>query len=489
MTNKTMMQYFEWYLPNDGFWWKRCSAKAQNLADLGITGVWLPPAYKASGQDDVGYSVYDMYDLGEFDQKGTVRTKYGTAEEYTEAVRAFHYAGVKVIADIVLNQKIGGDEMEDVTAVPVSAENRNETIGEPQTVRVWSRFTFPGRGGKYSAFTWNHEHFTGTDWDEISKASGKIFRFTGKNWEPDTDPEFGNFDYLMGMDVDMDNPEVIAETKKWLSWYLRRTGVDGLRLDAVKHISFSFYKELLGAVRQETSQDLPTVGEYWSGDLGRLLFYLDSVENSMSLFDVALHYNFFNASQQGSDFDLRGILQNTLVSARPDNAVTFVDNHDTQFGQSLQSFVSDWFKPFAYAMILLRAEGVPCVFYTDYYGNPAQNRPLVPNLGKLIKLRCKYAYGDQTDYFDDPHVIGWVRTGDSEHPDSGLAVVLSNAEGGSKRMFMGRECAGESFYDALSVFQEPVCIDQEGFGDFPTAERNLSVWVRKNALEDLIVNE
>ena len=293
----------------------------------------------------------------------------------------------------------------------------------------------------------------------------------------------------MGMDVDMDNPEVIAETKKWLSWYLRRTGVDGLRLDAVKHISFSFYKELLGAVRQETSQDLPTVGEYWSGDLGRLLFYLDSVENSMSLFDVALHYNFFNASQQGSDFDLRGILQNTLVSARPDNAVTFVDNHDTQFGQSPQSFVSDWFKPFAYAMILLRAEGVPCVFYTDYYGNPAQNRPLVPNLGKLIKLRCKYAYGDQTDYFDDPHVIGWVRTGDSEHPDSGLAVVLSNAEGGSKRMFMGRECAGESFYDALSVFQEPVCIDQEGFGDFPTAERNLSVWVRKNALEDLIVNE
>ena len=197
-----MMQYFEWYLPNDGFWWKRCSAKAQNLADLGITGVWLPPAYKASGQDDVGYSVYDMYDLGEFDQKGTVRTKYGTAEEYTEAVRAFHDAGVKVFADIVLNQKIGGDEMEDVTAVPVSAENRNETIGEPQTVRVWSRFTFPGRGGKYSAFTWNHEHFTGTDWDEISKASGKIFRFTGKNWEPDTDPEFGNFDYLMGMDVD-----------------------------------------------------------------------------------------------------------------------------------------------------------------------------------------------------------------------------------------------------------------------------------------------
>jgi hypothetical protein len=37
--NDTMMQYFEWYLPNDGLWWKRCAAKADNLAALGITQV------------------------------------------------------------------------------------------------------------------------------------------------------------------------------------------------------------------------------------------------------------------------------------------------------------------------------------------------------------------------------------------------------------------------------------------------------------------
>ena len=74
-TNETMMQYFEWYLPNDGLWWKRCAAKAENLAALGVTEVWLPPAYKGTSQEDVGYGVYDMYDLGEFDQKGTIRTK------------------------------------------------------------------------------------------------------------------------------------------------------------------------------------------------------------------------------------------------------------------------------------------------------------------------------------------------------------------------------------------------------------------------------
>ena len=42
-------------------------------------------------------------------------------------------------------------------------------------------------------------------------------------------------------------------------------------------------------------------------------------------------------------------------------------------------------------------------YYTDYYGNPVKERPMVLNLGKLIKLRSLYAYGPQQDYLDDPH--------------------------------------------------------------------------------------
>ena len=135
------------YLPDDGLWWKRCAAKAQNLSDLGITIVWLPPAYKATSRDDVGYGVYDMYDLGEFDQKGTVRTKYGTKDEYLEAIRAFHEAGISVYADIVLNHRMGGDKTETVTAVTDSAADRNVQVGGEKRIRVWSRFLFPGRKG------------------------------------------------------------------------------------------------------------------------------------------------------------------------------------------------------------------------------------------------------------------------------------------------------------------------------------------------------
>ena len=210
----------------------------------------------------------------------------------------------------------------------------------------------------------------------------------------------------------------------------------------------------------------------------------------MALFDVALHYNIFNASQAGENYDLRTIFDHTLMRERPMNAVTFIDNHDTQHGQSLESFVDDWFKPLAYALILLRQEGIPCVFYSDYYGNPVRNRPLVPNLGKMIKLRHAYAYGRQEDHFENEHLIGWVRSGDEEHENSGLAVVLSNSEqGGSLNMYVDTQYAGESFYDVLGNCTEPVIIGEDGCGDFRTEGRNVAIWVRQAAFEDLVINE
>ena len=136
-----------------------------------------------------------------------------------------------------------------------------------------------------------------------------------------------------------------------------------------------------------------------------------------------------------------------------------------------------------------REEGTPCVFYSNYYGNPVQNRPLVPNLGKLIKLRHTYAYGEQADYLDDDHIIGWVRRGDWEHTNSGLAVVLSDAEGGKKRMEMGKDHAGEIYYDALGNCTETVTVDEDGYGVFRTESGNVSVWTREGAFEDLVVNE
>ena len=84
-----------------------------DLKDLGFSTVWFPPAFKgSSGGYGEGYDIYDFYDLGEFDQKGSVRTKYGTRQEYIDAINAVHETGMHAMVDIVLNHKAGGDENE-----------------------------------------------------------------------------------------------------------------------------------------------------------------------------------------------------------------------------------------------------------------------------------------------------------------------------------------------------------------------------------------
>lgn len=485
MRNETLMQYFEWDLPADGLLWKRCRAQADDLKKAGITKVWLPPAYKGmKGIYDVGYGVYDTYDLGEFDQKGTVATKYGTKEEYLQAVKALQKQGIEVLSDIVLNHMMGADDCEPVKAIQVADNNRNQCVQGIKDILAWTVFRFEGRKGKYSDFTWNSSHFNGVDWDENAKQRA-LYLFEGKRWDGQTDEEKANYDYLMGADLDMDNPAVRAQLVKWGMWYEETVGMDGFRLDAVKHINANFYKEWLDKIREKTGKNMFAVAEYWHADLRRLLRYLDNVDNCMSLFDVPLHFNFYNASNQSGTYDMRYLLDNTLVEHRGANAVTFVDNHDTQPGQALSSFVQGWFKPLAYACILFRKDGLPCVFYGDYYGLPAHNILPMPDLKKMIKIREKYAYGEQVDYFDHENIIGWVRTGDEEYADSGMAVVLSDGPGGVKRMLIGKKFAGDSFMDVTGKCKEPVVINQEGWGDFRVDGGSVSTWVSKGAYEYL----
>lgn len=67
------------------------------------------PVTKGVSSEDNGYGVYDLYDLGEFDQKGTVRTKYGTKQEPHEAIDACHNHGINVYVDIVMNHKVSSE--------------------------------------------------------------------------------------------------------------------------------------------------------------------------------------------------------------------------------------------------------------------------------------------------------------------------------------------------------------------------------------------
>ncbi|MEL6816685.1 MAG: alpha-amylase [Cyanobacteria bacterium J06598_3] len=486
--NGVMMQYFHWYNEPDGTLWNELKAKATDLAAAGITAVWVPPAYKGTGGGyDVGYGVYDLYDLGEFDQKGSVRTKYGTRDEYIEAIHQAQQSGIAVYADVVLNHRLGADEQEEVVATPFAPGNRQQPIGDPVTIKAWTHFTFPGRKGKYSDLEWRAEHFDAVDYNAYEQGDFEaVYLFEGKAFDGGVDLEKGSFDYLMGCDVDAMSPVVQAELNKWGAWYVDTTNVDGFRFDAVKHVRAGFFPEWLKHVRQASGKALFAVGEYWSAEIEALHHFIETTGGDVALFDAPLHYNFSAASKAGADYDLRTIFDNTLVKDQPMLAVTLVDNHDSQPLQSLESVVEAWFKPLAYALILLREQGYPCVFYADYYGAHYKDSGKDGSeceiwldshqwlIDKFLAARQTYAFGAQYDYFDHANTIGWTRLGSVERP-GGLAVVLSNGEAGSKWMEVGTP--NQRYVDVTAHVAEAVTTNEAGWADFRCNAGSVSVWV------------
>jgi alpha-amylase len=492
MHNITLFQFFHWYYTAEGNLWLHAADQAKRLSELGITHVWLPPAYKSAfGTEEPGYAVYDLYDLGEFDQKGTVRTRYGTREEYEACIRTIQENGMLVLADIVLNHKHGADEAEKVPVRRVDLNNRNEFVDEEELVDAWTKFYFPGRNGKYSHFVWDWHAFTG-----FSESHDRIYLILNEHsngqWEEMLEDELGNYDYLMGADIEFRNPAVREELRNWGQWYMETTKVDGFRLDAVKHIHYSFFNEWLDHLRAHFQKNFLCIGEYWRSHHEPLLKYIEVTEERIQLFDVPLHFNFHHASTTDSSYDMSKILDNTLVQHKPGLAITFVDNHDTQPLQSLQSPVELWFKPMAYALILLREQGLPCVFYPAMYEAKYVDRKgdeevyvelhKVPHLELMLKVRKELAYGMQRDCFDHGNTIGWTREGIKERKGSGCAVVITNGSAGHKTMEIGKKYANRIFVDITGNRREKVKINKDGWGEFLVADKSVSIWIPKTSL-------
>ncbi|KAG5734948.1 Glucan 1,4-alpha-maltohexaosidase [Termitomyces sp. T112] len=482
--NPLMLQFFTWEAKHRELsWWKHLEAELPQLTKMGFTQIWLPPPNKAAEKDGRGYDAYDLWDLGEFKQKGLVETRWGSRKELLSACNAAKNHGIDILIDAVLNHKIGADRVERFPAVPVDEQNRLKDIGPEREIEGWTAFDFLGRGEKYSKLKWTQEHFTGVDWDHKTREK-RIFRITGpghKGWSRRVDRELGNYDYLLGVDIDHRHPAVQEDFLNWGPWILKTTGASGFRLDAIKHIDRRFLLNFVQSTRERSgNMKMFTVSEFWSGNLKMILPYIRSFKGETAFFDVPLHMNFYNASIQGFEFDLRHILRDTIVSVKPNDAVTFVDNHDTVEGQSLQSWVASSFKLQAYAIILLRGHGHPCVFYGDLYPNPECYDDIIgAGLKLLIEARKKFAYGQIREYLAARNCIGFVRPGDETHP--GCAVVISNLNRSESfvhtlRMNVGIRYAGAIFRSFMQHGGR-VEIDQTGWGIFSCFANHVQVWV------------
>lgn len=127
-----LLQGFEWHTNSDppgpeethspSSHYARLTRLLPSIADLGVTHLWLPPGCKANNPQGNGYDVYDLYDLGEFEQKGARSTKWGSREELDDLLAKGRDCGVEMIWDAVLNHKAGADGIAECWAVEVNPQ-------------------------------------------------------------------------------------------------------------------------------------------------------------------------------------------------------------------------------------------------------------------------------------------------------------------------------------------------------------------------------
>ncbi len=342
-----MMQAFYWDSPKhdrrEHDWWNFVAEKVEDLGKAGFNALWLPPVSKASSDQSMGYDPYDYFDLGDYDQKGGVKTLFGNRAELEALIAKAHANGIGLYADMVINHNSGADEEE---VNPLDGQKR------------WTRFN--PKSGRFPR-----------DWNSFHPSRYERFMVEGEN--------YAGFPHLCHR-----NPRVYTAMFEYARMMIEELGFDGFRFDFVKGFG-AWMIGLLAKYRyvKDGKEFTPyVVGEYWSGtdDISAWIDQVNAVtDTQIAAFDFPLRYQLKNVCDTPS-YDLRNLTYGgSVVMKRPAHAATFVDNHD--MGDNM--IVND--KLMAYSFILVH-EGYPCIFWYDYYNNASLAR-LLPTASTPSSMR------------------------------------------------------------------------------------------------------
>lgn len=311
-SSDVMLQGFHWRSTETYPWWGVIQGKAADIKNSGFTMVWFPPSSDAASNE--GYLPRQLY---------VQSSKYGTDAQLKGAIGALHTYGVKAIADIVVNHRVGTTN--------------------------WADFTNP---------TWGS--WSVTRGDEWSGATGNY----------DTGDGYG-----AARDLDHTNVTVQNDLKGWMNWLKSSIGYDGWRYDYVKGFNGSY----VGSYNTGTVPYF-SVGELWTDlNLGnpdahrqQLMNWIDATGGKSAAFDFTTKGILQQAVQYNEFWRLKD------SAGKPSGAigwwaarsVTFIDNHDTgpsspSGGQNHWAFPSDKVMQ-GYAYILTHP-GIPCVYWVHFY--------------------------------------------------------------------------------------------------------------------------
>jgi alpha-amylase len=438
-----MLQAFYWDCPREEGkefkWWELVSSRLPALAQTGFTAVWLPPAHKAAnlGGPSMGYDPYDYYDLGEFDQKGTVPTWFGSKAELLDLIRIAHQHSLGVIGDIVINHNSGAD-----------AQERNPLIDQER----WT--LFQPKSGRFPR-TWESFHPS-----------------MYESWDEGT---FGDMP-----DLSHRNPDVYAELLNLARWLVEEIGFDGFRYDFVKGYGANTITAIqeYRYMRDRKPFQPYGVAEFW--DSARAIEgWVDlanfSNSNPVDAFDFPLR-EMLKALCDQYGFSLRSLpTWETVVQKQPNWAVTFVENHDLRdAGRPIVNA-----KLLAYSYILTH-EGYPCVFWKDYYNYNLALEGTPNGIAALVRVHQDYAAGGMQVLYVDDELYVMQRSGYGGAP--GLIYVLNNSGSEWKGTWVGTQWQNVHFVpvawwgDRDRSRPDDQSTGPDGRGQFYAAPRGFAVY-------------
>lgn len=320
-----MMQGFYWDCPED--WYLVMGERADELRDMqggyGIDRIWFPPPQKShAGRRSMGYDPYDYYDLGEYNQKGTVPTHFGTQRDLKKTIRAYREEGISCMADIVLNHRLGGE-----------SEKNPNLDGE----RSWTDFSDVASG----KCTWRSDQFHPSSHEKE---------------DPGVFSDFPDICHVTGSASGSAGYDLI----QWGNWLTESSnaGFDGgWRLDYVKGVHPSYIGDFLAG-----TGDAYGILECWDG-IPAIETYLEASEHAVA-FDFPLFYTMAEVFNHGEDIDQLVDPDKVFAAKDPARAVTFVANHDTDKDAHVESVTNNTMLAYAF---ILTYQGYPCIFWKDYF--------------------------------------------------------------------------------------------------------------------------
>jgi galactose oxidase len=364
--------------PTDGdagipWWWDHLASQASSLRQAGFTAIWLPPVLKtASGGNPAadGYGTFDDYDIGSKSQKGSIPTRFGTREQLQRCVAVMRANGIDVYLDMVEHQRLG------------------DAKEKPFVFRYVGADGAPGKGR---------------------------FPKDPQNFVPQVprDPHLGGpvaDDFPFGRELAPINGKpahfVIDNLIDAADWLTRTLDVQGYRIDDVKGLSTDFLSPFLNS---RSMRGKFAVGEYFDGNAAPVngwIFNPVGMKGRASAFDFPLKFMLNGMCNNPGRFDMASLDHAGLTGISPMQAVTFVENHDTDLNDGQKIVIN---KILAYAYILT-SEGYPCVYYRDY-STDRDCFGLKPGIDNLIWIHENLAAGATQQRWKDFNVFAYERLG------------------------------------------------------------------------------